>query len=445
EIGNWLSNVNFSNRYYAVLSKRQSGTGQWFLRSAKYEAWRAGRRQTLFCSGIAGSGKTVLTASVIEHLQGLYHGKHEVLVTYIYFDYTVKDDNTEAPLANLLKQILASRQTLPPAILALYNKHRERQTRPTDSEFLTTLAAVAATYSKVFVVVDALNESRRIGAEFMLHLFELQTRVKGCNINILASSRLAPEIQTLFDGKPEVTIEASDEDIKLYLEAQMSRVLVPYVLQQTELRGKITSAIIKAAGGISLRMRSWKHSGAFRSRISRIAKPQPGAGSTNALIEIYLTLIHRINTQKPGFVQKAKRALLWITFARRALRIEELEWALAVGDGWRGFDHGSVCPISELVPACSGLIQIETNTKTVRLFHYTAQQFLENHLSLIGDPHPPALGLAVSLTAEEVSKTAQDAHKTIADACIYYLSKFWVSMYACMYVPIYMPYDNTFS
>lgn len=43
-----------------VFEERQNGTGEWILRSEEFQDWVNGRNTTLYCSGISGSGKTVI-------------------------------------------------------------------------------------------------------------------------------------------------------------------------------------------------------------------------------------------------------------------------------------------------------------------------------------------------------------------------------------------------
>lgn len=72
----WLSPLNFSAKQDDVSSRRQEGTGKWFLEADLFKAWLDGTEKALWCPGIrtflppflsvsadrleAGAGKTVL-------------------------------------------------------------------------------------------------------------------------------------------------------------------------------------------------------------------------------------------------------------------------------------------------------------------------------------------------------------------------------------------------
>lgn len=67
EILNWLSNRGHDQKHHAVRSARIEGTGIWLLERPEYVRWRDDIAATnvLWCHGIQGSGKTVLTYVVL--------------------------------------------------------------------------------------------------------------------------------------------------------------------------------------------------------------------------------------------------------------------------------------------------------------------------------------------------------------------------------------------
>lgn len=65
EILNWLTPVEHGPQRSDFLRGRQPGTGQWLLKSAEYQTWLNSGKQTLFCPGIPGAGKTMIATTVI--------------------------------------------------------------------------------------------------------------------------------------------------------------------------------------------------------------------------------------------------------------------------------------------------------------------------------------------------------------------------------------------
>jgi hypothetical protein len=65
-IVDWLTPVDYAPQQSDFISRRQEGTGKWLLNSNKFQEWLNQSKQTLFCQGIPGSGKTIITSIVIE-------------------------------------------------------------------------------------------------------------------------------------------------------------------------------------------------------------------------------------------------------------------------------------------------------------------------------------------------------------------------------------------
>jgi hypothetical protein len=88
------------------ISWRQEGTGQWLLNSDEFQAWINQRGQTLFCPGIPGAGKTILTSIVIDGLNTRFQSNTNVGIAYIYYNFRQQDEQkSEDLLAILLKQL----------------------------------------------------------------------------------------------------------------------------------------------------------------------------------------------------------------------------------------------------------------------------------------------------------------------------------------------------
>ena len=66
-------------------------------------------RQTLFCPGIPGAGKTILASVVIDDLNIRFRKDSSVGVVYIYYDYRLRD---EQKIASDRSIYLLSRRTV---------------------------------------------------------------------------------------------------------------------------------------------------------------------------------------------------------------------------------------------------------------------------------------------------------------------------------------------
>lgn len=88
KVKKWLSPPDPSANLTKA-QKRQERTGSWFLQSELFKEWKSGIRQHLWLHGIPGFGKTVLSATIIEHLNQQLKSSHAVL--NFFFDFTDTD------------------------------------------------------------------------------------------------------------------------------------------------------------------------------------------------------------------------------------------------------------------------------------------------------------------------------------------------------------------
>ncbi|KAM0479934.1 hypothetical protein ACHAPX_004512 [Trichoderma viride] len=255
KILDWLTLINYGPLQSDYIRRRQEGTGEWLLNSTLFKAWVATEKKTLFCLGIPGVGKTILTSVVVNNLMDQFKEDLNVGIGYIYCNFN-RSNEQDSPhlLASLLKQLAAASTLLPQAVENLYQRHKKYHTEPTPEEISTTLHSVAATYSRVFVIIDALDEcqSHNCREKLLSVLFDLQSIH---SVNIFATSRHIPDIIDQFKGKSEsLEIRASDQDVERYLEKNMDR-LRPFVRRNQELQREIKTGIAKAAGGMYVELR----------------------------------------------------------------------------------------------------------------------------------------------------------------------------------------------
>jgi hypothetical protein len=160
QILKWLTPIDYAPQQSDYIRRRQPETGQWLLDSAEYQVWLKTDKQTLFCPGIPGAGKTILTAIVIDHLSTRFQNDADIGIAYVYFNYkqNVDKQNVDNLLSSLLKQLSQEQPSLLDNVKALYNQHRIKQMQLSIDELLRALQHIAAMYLRVFIIVDALNE-----------------------------------------------------------------------------------------------------------------------------------------------------------------------------------------------------------------------------------------------------------------------------------------------
>ena len=246
----WLTPIDYAPQQSDFIGRRQAGTGQWVLDSAEFQEWLETGKKTLFCPGIPGAGKTILSAIVVDDLTTRFSDDVSIGIAYIYCSFRRQDEQkTDDLLGSLLKQLAQGQSSLSGSVKDLYDQHKGKRTRPSFNEISRTVQSVAAMYSRVFIIIDALDEcqvSEGCRTRFLSEMFNLQAK---CGTNLFATSRLIPEITEKFEESASLEIRASDKDVRAYLDGHMSK-LPAFVLRSSQLQEGIKNEIIKAVDGM---------------------------------------------------------------------------------------------------------------------------------------------------------------------------------------------------
>ncbi|OGM41499.1 hypothetical protein ABOM_008920 [Aspergillus bombycis] len=399
EILDWLSLKNHAAQQSDYLSRSQPGTGQWFIDSHGFRAWLEKPEQTLFCPGIPGAGKTTLMSLVIDELHKRYGNDIEIGIVFIYFKF--KDEWTmDRLLSTLLKQLAQRQQSIPNDLKDLYNNHHKHGTRPPPEEISRCLHAIASSYKKLFVVIDALDECQSAiesRDSILPTIFNLQAQ---SHASLLATSRPIPEVSDQFKGVPTLEIRARSKDVQRYLRDNLGR-LPRFVSRDAGLQNEIVTEIAEAVDGMFLLAQLHLDSlvGKMSPKALRNALRQLPTG-TNAVNSAYRNAMSRIEGQVADRVELAKQVLSWVVCAKQQLTVLQLQHALAVEIGETNLDQDNFPEVEDMISTCAGLVTADARGGIVRLVHHTAQTYFEQTWM---DWFP-------------------DAHSKIAATCITYLS-----------------------
>jgi Cdc6-like AAA superfamily ATPase len=245
----WLSPTDFPAQQHDIITRRQEGTGQWFLDTPKFKRWVQGSDKTLFCPGIPGAGKTMMSAIAIDHLCKTTSGD-DIGVAYLFCNYKAQTDQSASSLfAALLKQLGQSRSDIAAPVTQMYDDHSKRKSKPSLDEILRALQSVCSMYAAVYIVVDALDEcSDRDGGrgELIDKLHELQGRK---DVRLLFTSRFIPKITRKFQSNSTLEVRANEEDVRHFVVGQMPR-LPSCIRRDEELKYAVQNKIAEAAGGM---------------------------------------------------------------------------------------------------------------------------------------------------------------------------------------------------
>ena len=154
----WLTYIDFGARQSHHIKTRHSETGRWLLNSTEYHSWVGNPGQTLYCTGLPGVGKTVLTSIVVEDLELRFGTTENVGIAYFYLDSQYPaEQSPEGLLLSLVKQLAQRKQTMIQSIEDSFSDHH-LHLRPDWLDILKMLDLTVREFSRVFLVVDALED-----------------------------------------------------------------------------------------------------------------------------------------------------------------------------------------------------------------------------------------------------------------------------------------------
>lgn len=248
----WLTNLQLNANQKEIFGNRHGNTGAWFLQSSEFQSWIQHKNQILLCSGIPGSGKTVLASMIVQYLldQCKSH-ENSVAVTWGFCNFKSRDLQTSANLiASIVRQLAVQRMDCAEEVVSLYTgNHNNHRDRAAYAECLNLLSSCALKFDRMFLVVDALDECSDENIDWEGFVNEVQRQAP--NINILMTTRPIASIEDAFPGAVRMNIRAQVEDLKDYIQFGLgNRDIHEHLQNDVELREKIASTLIAKSQGM---------------------------------------------------------------------------------------------------------------------------------------------------------------------------------------------------
>jgi ankyrin repeat domain-containing protein 50 len=132
-------------------------------------------------------------------------------------------------------------------------KYTDSDTRPTFKDHSELLASVVSQFSRVYLVIDALDECADIDDEcvakrglFVSGLKQLQSPA-GPPLHLFITSRPLPEIEQTLEGAARLDICANSDDITSYVNWRIlnNDRLAHYVNKDPALQAEITGRVLE--------------------------------------------------------------------------------------------------------------------------------------------------------------------------------------------------------
>ncbi|XPS77209.1 hypothetical protein M3J09_009240 [Ascochyta lentis] len=419
--------------------KRSPGTCLSYINSEKFSTWRdQPRSSTLICLGEPGVGKSVFFSVAVDHLR---KQPTTSAMAYVYLDYIeLKQAQGNGNfLRSILKQLLMTSPIVPEGASSLYSGLKSEGTQPSETEAEKAIAEIAEIApGKTFILLDALDECH---AQISLDLLSALSRLQlNARLSDLITSRFNDNIEHGLLQVSYMPISGTRNDIECFIKDNMGKVSTFLNRRSSDrVKAKIVSKILETSQGMFELARlqlwslaGWKSDDDVMSALAAFQAPtdlhrSTTPGSRGMLYErAHMNTLERINSMQDGNPELARRALAWVLYSPVLLSSDELIHALAIKPQNRTVGSykttlGSRYHLQDIVAICVGLLTVEVDS--VRLAHYTTQQFLAKNISLVGpaSPEPGTLSDIMGGLSLEDQLARQHLH-SLAVCCIAYLS-----------------------
>ena len=240
-----LTTIDFEANHADIASRRANLTGGWFLESAQFTSWRRHESSSiLWCPGIPGSGKTILSSLVIDDLRVEIARDPGIGLAGNYCSY-LDIQSTMNLMGSIIRQLLEPLSIEPPSKpLTLEN------TRAVMSDILTY-------YSKVILVIDALDECEDRVA-LMKEVHQLMQSVSNepskTLIHLFVTGRhsVSSDVERMLKPAFQLEIRSKDDDVQIFLEQILHEhgQLSQWVTESQEFGSSIIDAILRRLSGM---------------------------------------------------------------------------------------------------------------------------------------------------------------------------------------------------
>ena len=380
------------DNYSAALKRRQPGTGAWLTASEDFETWSQRDHGVFWLRGLPGCGKTVLTSTVVEYIQRSIVSKNNgVALAYFYIDYRdPAKQSLDACLATIVKQMIDQNPQGTKQLEELNEqKQRSFSRNLTASDYIGIIKLLADMQTKVYIVIDALDEAPEPGP-FVDAFTQLSARECGTPIVMLVSSRNSTDLENLLmpvATKHVLVSSEENDDVHHFITTEVKKRFTVGKLNvpNVELIDLTISKLVARADGLFLQaslLMDFVFAGKTSRSIRKALSELP-----NGLEATYETILRRTTSQNRRHLNEIKRSLQWLSMSFLPLTPTMLVEAATIDPDDSFLDTEACMDELDLVGMLSSLVLVDWNTTppVVTLAHQTVLEYLQSQSILQSD------------------------------------------------------------
>ncbi len=285
--------------------------------------------------------------------------------------------------------------SIPEELKNIYQRYRRTNTRPDLTEYTKILQILCTKYSKVWILLDALDELDADCSDDLICIIEMMMT----STSILITSRpRSIDSENLEANSLRCTISASSEDLTTVIKRRLGKAAIA----SRRLRenpgweafvSDTVDKLVETADGMFLLV-SLQLEMLLRPR-TVIEMRKVLASISDKLQDFYALTLDRIRARE---TDTALEILAWLVKLLRPMSSDELQEALAVEYSTTRINSDALIHQDDMIDMCCGLVTIDVKGY-LSLAHATVLEFLVENLQIVGG-----------------------FNSTIAKACLDYLS-----------------------
>ncbi|KXH56229.1 hypothetical protein CNYM01_13769 [Colletotrichum nymphaeae SA-01] len=379
----WLSPADPSTNATRARERRHAGTGTWLLESAAFREWEAGERQCLWLYGLAGCGKTVLSTTILDHLDKTR--AHPTLRFFFDFNDTRKQTLDDL-LRSLAFQLYHTETEATKVLDRLFTSSDDGRRQPDVNALSACIESMLQSFPRVAVVLDALDECTTRD-KLLSWIGRLSNSPNTKDTKLVVTGRpeaeFRREIPRLFgeDNCKLLSKEAVNADIRSYVDDELHQrpdfkeKKIPH-----DLLDQIRSQVGDGADGM------FRWAACQLDSLAKCLHPQAiREALRNLPRDLNETYQRMLQSISPELRDDAFRLLQFLVHAKRPLTVSEAVDVIAtlIEKGQREFSaERRLLRDDDILCYCPSLVSIaeverdEVIVREIQLAHFSVKEYL---------------------------------------------------------------------
>ncbi|KAJ6506123.1 hypothetical protein DFH09DRAFT_1200316, partial [Mycena vulgaris] len=222
----WLQfSPDILNKHAATVALRHRNTGSWLLECEEFTGWES-TAGVLWIQGQSGTGKTVLSSTVISELfKKPKPAAGATAVAYFYFDFSDQTQGVHRMLRTIILQLSAQSPHPYEALDKVYTSSNSKgQTLPTYAELEHVLGELLLEFEHTYIVLDALDECQPdTELDKLMNVISNLRAWSQSPLHLLITSQARDMFTDCFQNLPYIFLQPDviQQDIQLFVSSEI--------------------------------------------------------------------------------------------------------------------------------------------------------------------------------------------------------------------------------